>query len=108
MKSAPCLLSRLTVVLVSAPALSSRCQETGPRLNYEAVPDFFQLPPGEHFVEPAGVAVNSKGHVFHRGKHPVMGSIPRENLSAALPTICLSQRTHCEWMLKTISGRQTS
>jgi hypothetical protein len=29
---------------------------------------------GEHFVEPAGVAVNSKGHiyVFHRGKHPLM------------------------------------
>ena len=67
-------MSLLTVVFVSAPALSSRCQETGPRLNYEAVPDFFQLPPGEHFVEPAGVAVNSKGHiyVFHRGKHPLM------------------------------------
>jgi DNA-binding beta-propeller fold protein YncE len=74
MKSDACLLSLLTVVFVSAPALSSRCQETGPRLNYEAVPDFFQLPPGEHFVEPAGVAVNSKGHiyVFHRGKHPLM------------------------------------
>jgi DNA-binding beta-propeller fold protein YncE len=74
MKSDACLLLLLTVVLVSAPALSSRCQEIGPRLNYEAVPDFFQLPPGEHFVEPAGVAVNSKGHiyVFHRGKHPLM------------------------------------
>jgi DNA-binding beta-propeller fold protein YncE len=74
MKPDACLLSVLTVVLVSAPVLSSRCQETGPRLNYEAVLDFFQLPPGEHFVEPAGVAVNSKGHiyVFHRGKHPLM------------------------------------
>jgi DNA-binding beta-propeller fold protein YncE len=74
MKSDACLLSLLTVVFVSAPALSSRCQETGPRLNYEAVPDFFQLPPNEHFVEPAGVTVNSKGHiyVFHRGKHPLM------------------------------------
>jgi len=32
------------------------------------------LPAGEHFVEVAGVAVNSKGHiyVFHRGKHPLM------------------------------------
>jgi len=72
MKSDACLLSLLIVALVSAPAFSSRCQETGPRLNYEVVPDFFQLPPGEHFVEPAGVAVNSKGHiyVFHRGKHP--------------------------------------
>ncbi len=45
-----------------------------PKLNYEAVPDFFQLPAGENFVEVAGVAVNSKGHiyVFHRGKHPLM------------------------------------
>ena len=35
---------------------------------------FFQLPSEEHFNEPAGVAVNSKGHiyVFHRGKHPLM------------------------------------
>jgi DNA-binding beta-propeller fold protein YncE len=43
-------------------------------LNYEAIADFFQLPPGENFVEPAGVAVNSKGHiyVFHRGRHPLM------------------------------------
>src|SRR5713101_6322686 len=45
-----------------------------PKLNYDMIADFFQLPPGEHLVEPAGVAVNSKGHiyVFHRGKHPLM------------------------------------
>ena len=45
-----------------------------PKLSYEAVPNFFQLPPGENFVECCGVAVNSKGHiyVFHRGKHPLM------------------------------------
>src|SRR5215471_6781351 len=45
-----------------------------PKLKYEAVPNFFQLPPGENFVECCGVAVNSKGHiyVFHRGKHPLM------------------------------------
>lgn len=45
-----------------------------PKLDYEVVPDFFQLPAGENFVEPAGVAINSKGHiyVFHRGKHPLM------------------------------------
>ncbi|PYJ48728.1 MAG: hypothetical protein DME87_11395 [Verrucomicrobia bacterium] len=45
-----------------------------PRLNYEAVPDFFQLPSGEHFVEVAGIAVDSKGHVyvFHRGKRPLV------------------------------------
>src|SRR5260370_36515803 len=38
------------------------------------IPDCFQLPTGEHRVEPAGVAINSKGHIyiFHRGKHPLM------------------------------------
>jgi hypothetical protein len=43
-------------------------QEPSPKFNYEMIPDFFQLPPREHMVEPAGVAVNSKGHiyVFHR------------------------------------------
>jgi streptogramin lyase len=59
----------------SRSVFSQVCAEPEIRnLNYEAVPDFFKLPPGEHFVEPAGVAVNSKGHiyVFHRGKHPLM------------------------------------
>jgi DNA-binding beta-propeller fold protein YncE len=44
------------------------------KLDYELVPEFFQLPPGENFVESAGIAVNSRGHiyVFHRGKHPLM------------------------------------
>jgi 6-bladed beta-propeller len=49
-------------------------QPSFPKLDYEPVPDFFQLPPGENFVESAGIAVNSKGHIyiFHRGKHPLM------------------------------------
>jgi DNA-binding beta-propeller fold protein YncE len=52
----------------------AQLQEPLPKLNYDMIPDFFQLPPGEHLVEPAGVAINSKGHiyVFHRGKHPLM------------------------------------
>jgi streptogramin lyase len=47
---------------------------SAPAINYEVVRDFFQLPPGENLVEPAGVAVNSQGHiyVFHRGRHPLM------------------------------------
>ena len=55
-------------------AISQTAEPTFPKLNYEVVPDFFQLPPGENFVEAAGVAVNSSGHiyVFHRGKHPLM------------------------------------
>lgn len=54
--------------------LCGQIQEPTKTLNYTMVPDFFQLPPGEHLIEPAGVAVNSKGHiyVFHRGKHPLM------------------------------------
>ena len=59
-----CILSELVFAQLPEP----------PKLNYDMIPDFFQLPPGEHLVEPAGVAVNSKGHVyvFHRGKHPLM------------------------------------
>src|SRR5215467_13285812 len=74
MKSKECLLSMFAALLILGPALSSRGQEIGPKLNYQTVPDFFQLPTDEHFVEVAGVAVNSKGHiyVFHRGKHPLM------------------------------------
>jgi DNA-binding beta-propeller fold protein YncE len=60
-----CILSRLAF---------AQLQEPLPKLNYEMIRDFFQLPPGEHLVEPAGVAVNSRGHIyiFHRGKHPLM------------------------------------
>jgi DNA-binding beta-propeller fold protein YncE len=67
-------LSILVALLTAASVFPCRSEESIPKLNYEAVPDFFQLPAGEHFVEVAGVAVNSKGHiyVFHRGKHPLM------------------------------------
>jgi DNA-binding beta-propeller fold protein YncE len=67
-------LSILAALFSGALVFPCRAQEQIPKLNYEPVPDFFQLPPGEHFVEVAGVAVNSKGHiyVFHRGKHPLM------------------------------------
>jgi len=45
-----------------------------PKMNYHPIADFFRIPTEEHLVEPAGVAVNSKGHIylFHRGKHPLM------------------------------------
>jgi DNA-binding beta-propeller fold protein YncE len=68
---------RLTVfaaVFTAGWIFTCRAEQSIPKLGYEAVPDFFQLPAGEHFVEVTGVAVNSKGHiyVFHRGKHPLM------------------------------------
>src|SRR5258708_35343420 len=52
----------------------AQLQEPLPKLNYDMIPDFFPLPPGEHLVEPAGVATNSKGHlyIFHRRNHPLM------------------------------------
>jgi DNA-binding beta-propeller fold protein YncE len=64
----------LAAILAAASSFTCLGEEQMPKLNYETVPDFFQLPAGEHFVEVAGVAVNSKGHiyVFHRGKHPLM------------------------------------
>jgi len=55
-------------------AAQTPADEAIPTLHYDAIADFFQLPAGQNFVEPAGVAVNSKGHiyVFHRGKQPLM------------------------------------
>jgi DNA-binding beta-propeller fold protein YncE len=35
-----------------------------PRIPYQSVPDFLKIPPDIYFGEVAGVAVNSKGHVF--------------------------------------------
>ncbi|HXJ96764.1 MAG TPA: peptidyl-alpha-hydroxyglycine alpha-amidating lyase family protein [Terriglobia bacterium] len=35
-----------------------------PKIPYQSVPDFLKLPPNIYFGEVAGVAVNSKGHVF--------------------------------------------
>jgi hypothetical protein len=39
-------------------------QENVPQIPYESVPDFLKLPPDIHLGEAAGVAVNSKGHIF--------------------------------------------
>ena len=39
-------------------------QSVAPEIPYRSVPDFLKLPPGLYLGEVAGVAVNSKGHVF--------------------------------------------
>jgi len=39
-------------------------QSAVPEIRYRSVPDFLKLPPDLYFGEVAGVAVNSKGHVF--------------------------------------------
>src|SRR5262249_17082293 len=68
------LLRFLFLFFAAVLIFHARAEESIPKLSYEAVPDFFQLPADQHFVEVAGVAVNTKGHiyVFHRGKHPLM------------------------------------
>jgi streptogramin lyase len=48
-------------VLLAAP---SSAQPRVPDLAFDSVPDFLHLPAGTNFGEVAGVAVNSKGHVF--------------------------------------------
>ena len=49
------------LALVSAPALA---QQSIPLIPYDSVPNPLKLPPDMYLGEAAGVAVNSKGHVF--------------------------------------------
>jgi sugar lactone lactonase YvrE len=49
------------LALLSAPAMA---QQTAPEIAFDSVPDFFKLPADMHLGEAAGVAVNSKGHIF--------------------------------------------
>ena len=35
-----------------------------PEIAFDSVPDFLKLPPDIHFGEVAGIALNSKGHIF--------------------------------------------
>src|SRR5215469_1171207 len=44
--------------------ISQFAQETVPEIKFHAQTDFFRLPSDLYFGEVAGVAVNSKGHVF--------------------------------------------
>jgi hypothetical protein len=45
-------------------AASLFAQQAPPEIAYRSVPDFLKLPPDLYLGEVAGVAVNSKGHVF--------------------------------------------
>lgn len=48
----------------SAQPASSGAGAAPPEIAFKTVPNFFQLPPDLYFGEAAGVAVDSKGHVF--------------------------------------------
>ena len=54
--------SILILFLVAASLFAQ--QSPVPEIRYRSVPDFLKLPPDLYFGEVAGVAVNSKGHVF--------------------------------------------
>lgn len=45
-------------------AIPLSAQQNVPEIKFQAQTDFFKLPPDLYFGEVAGVAVNSKGHVF--------------------------------------------
>ena len=53
----------LTVALAPI-AMPAMAQESVPQIPYESVPNFLKFPPDVHLGEAAGVAVNSKGHIF--------------------------------------------
>src|SRR5689334_25438970 len=47
-----------------AASLAVRAQQAPPEIQYDSVPDFFKLPENTYFGEVAGIAVNSKKHIF--------------------------------------------
>src|SRR6185436_12666839 len=49
------------VILFASPVHG---QHAVPEIPFDSVPNFFKLPPDLNFGEDAGVAINSKGHVF--------------------------------------------
>jgi hypothetical protein len=58
----PMKASPFTLFLLACSAFAQ--QPSVRELGYRSVPDFLQLPPDLYFGEVAGVAVNSKGHIF--------------------------------------------
>src|SRR5271155_1158424 len=53
------------MILTASAALAQEpSPQTAPTIPFDSVPDFLKLPPDVYLGEAAGVAVNSKGHVF--------------------------------------------
>jgi sugar lactone lactonase YvrE len=68
------MLRRSLLVLLFAAYSISAQQSPVPEIPYRSVPDFLQLPSDLYFGEVAGVAVNSKGHVFVFSRGNTTGS----------------------------------
>lgn len=54
----------ILVTLLGTPLGAQQAQLAAPVIPFESVPDFFKLPDHMNFGEVAGVATNSKGHIF--------------------------------------------
>lgn len=54
----------LGMMLLLSRTLESTAQAQPPEIPFDSVPDFLHLPADLYFGEVAGIAVNSKGHVF--------------------------------------------
>src|SRR5919205_1060278 len=61
MKRGTILKPLIVLVLLGCPLIA---QNPVPEISYNSVPDFLRLPADLYLGEVAGVAVNSKGHVF--------------------------------------------
>ena len=59
-------MKRFFVVLLPLMILGAGnvCAQQPPEIRYTSVPDFLKMPADVYLGEVAGVAVNSKGHVF--------------------------------------------
>src|SRR5436190_8745706 len=64
-------LRALLLVVITGCALA---QTEMPKLAYQVVPDWPQLPAGWNFRETPGIAADTREHVYviHRGEHPIM------------------------------------
>lgn len=71
-------LSTCIISAVRAEKIVSDVSIPVPELGYRVTPDFFRLPGGSNFGEGAGIALNSRGHifVFHRGRPALMEFSP--------------------------------
>src|SRR6476661_7409330 len=57
-------MKRGLVGLLMLLSSSAMAQQSPPEIPYESVPNLLKLPDDMHLGEAAGVAVNSKGHIF--------------------------------------------
>src|ERR1700724_698281 len=51
-------------IFLALPLFALAQEQSAPEIPFESVPNFFQLPVDLYLGEVAGVAVNSKGHIF--------------------------------------------